>query len=366
MAPFERRLDSLRSALRSSGLGLAVVSTTDHMKYLIGWCETGHERLIALFVPATGRATLVVTALNASQAHAATGGLADTAPWTDTEGWQQVVSSLLAGVAGAIAIDDELHAGHLLQLQGLRPDGPYVSLSPVLGPLRASKDADELDAMRRSAAVTDAVVEECAAGLRPGVTEREVQAWVNAEYRRRGAEPAFALICFGPNTARPHHASGDRQLRDGDLVILDIGCFIDGYASDITRTLAFGEPDPEARRVYGIVHAAHMAAFAGWRAGMSGAELDRVVRGAIASAGYGDRFVHRTGHGIGLSVHESPYVASGSTTPLQPGMCFSVEPGVYLEGRFGVRLERIATVEAGGLASLNAPVPEHLPILAVR
>lgn len=366
MAPFQQRLDALRSALTDSGLALAVVSTTDHMRYLIGWCETGHERLIALFVPSQGRATLVVTALNSSQAQAVTDGLVETAAWTDRDGWHGVVAPILAAASSGVAIDDELHAGHLLHLQTLRPELRYVSLSPVLGALRARKDGDELAAMRRSAQVTDEVVEVCAASLRTGVTERQVQEWVNAEYRRRGAEPAFALICFGANTARPHHASGERALRDGDLVILDIGCFLDGYASDITRTLAFGEPDPEASAVYDLVHAAHMAAFDGWRPGMSGDQLDEVTRQVIEAGGYGPQFVHRTGHGIGLSVHEPPYIASGSDSPLLGGMCFSIEPGIYLEGRFGVRLERIATVGHEGLEPLNRPVPERLPVLEAR
>jgi Xaa-Pro aminopeptidase len=229
--------------------------------------------------------------------------------------------------------------------------------------LREIKTADELSLLRCSAEVTDAVYEECLPALREGMTELEMQEVIAQAYKRRGTRPAFAIVCFGANSALPHHHTGESRLKRGDIVVLDIGCVLDGYASDITRTVAFGDPDPEAFRVYEVVYAAHRAAFEAGRPGVTCESVDRAARAVIEQAGYGENFIHRTGHGIGLSTHEPPYIVEGNTRLLEEGMCFSDEPGVYLPGRFGVRVENIVTVTADGLRYLNADPPARLPLL---
>lgn len=366
MLAYASRIARLQRVLRSERLAGAVFAPTDQMRYLIGWAEPGHERLIALLVPAQGQPALVVPAMNAAQARDNPASLRDIRYWEDAEGWHDTVRRLLQSwqIEGrGLAIDDELHSVHLLGLQALLPGVSCIPAGDLMARLREVKTAEELALMERSAAVTDAVYEECLPALREGITEREMQDAIAQAYQRRGTRPAFALVCFGPNSARPHHSPGETRLKRGDVVIIDIGCLLDGYASDITRTVAFGVPDPEAKRVYEIVHAAHCAAREAGRPGVTCQAVDRAARRVIVRAGYGDYFIHRTGHGIGLSTHEPPYLVEGNRQRLRKGMCFSDEPGIYLPARFGVRIENIVTVTADGLRSLNAAPPSRMPIL---
>jgi Xaa-Pro aminopeptidase len=231
--------------------------------------------------------------------------------------------------------------------------------------LREIKTPEEIEAMAAAARLIDTIVEEAIGALREGMTERDLQDFVLAAFKRHGTRPSFTpLVCFGANAAMPHHSTGDTRLKRGDVVIIDIGCMADGYPSDITRTVAFGEPsDPEAAAVYEIVNEAHWAAREAAKPGMSGQDVDAVARKVITDAGYGEQFIHRTGHGIGLSTHEPPDIVKGNFEPLHPGMCFSIEPGIYLPGRFGVRIENIVTMTNEGVRSLNSDAPRRLRII---
>ena len=368
MKRFKERIQKLQIRLREENLGLAVFAPTDHMRYLTGWAETGHERLLVLFVPAEGDPVFLVPSLNAAQAKRNPAGLMTVLGWEDATGWTVKASDLFAewSVSGrGVAIDDELDAVHLLDLQKIAPDASYIAAATLMASLREIKSEDELAAMERSAKVTDEVYLEAIGELREGMTERELRDLIVAAYRKRGTRPEFAIVCFGANTAIPHHSPGDVKLEQGDLVLIDIGCKIDDYFSDITRTVAFGQPDPLAFEIYATVYAANKAALDQGRPGMTGEELDAVARGVIADAGYADYFIHRLGHGIGLSGHEHPYIVAGNTQELREGMCFSDEPGIYLPGRFGVRIENILTVTSSGLRSLNAdPSAELLVVQA--
>jgi Xaa-Pro aminopeptidase len=362
---YQQRIARLQQAMQAEGLCAAVFAPTDNMRYLTGWAEPGHERLIALFVPAQGDPAFVLTSLNVEQARHNPAGIADVRAWHDATGWQETVRQLLAErqIEGVIAVDDEMQSVHLLGLQQICPQARYTPAGDLMASLRQIKTSEELDALSRSAAVTDAVYAECLPQLREGMTERELQEIIAQAYKRRGTAPAFAIVCFGPNSALPHHHTGETRLKHGDIVILDIGCVIDGYYSDITRTLAFGEPEPEAKRVYEIVYRAHRAAFDAVRPGQTCETVDRAARAVIEQEGYGQQFIHRTGHGIGLSGHEPPSIVAGNAMPLQTTMCFSVEPGIYLPGRFGVRIENIVTVTETGARYLNADPPATLPIV---
>ncbi|HXG23558.1 MAG TPA: Xaa-Pro peptidase family protein, partial [Chthonomonadales bacterium] len=345
--------------------GGAIFAPTAQMRYLIGWAEPGHERLIALFVPATGEPALVVPSINVAQARENRAGIADVRAWADAQGWQGVVAELLEAwhlEGRGLAIDDELPSGHLLHIQRLAPNVPYVPAGELMARLRAIKSPEEIVWMEQSAAITDAVYEECLSALREGITEVELQDVIATAYARHGTKPAFAIVCFGPHSALPHHRPGSARLKPGDIVIIDIGCVWEEYFSDMTRTIAYGEPDPEARRVYEIVYAAHRAAFRAIKPGVPCEEVDAAARRVISEAGYGEYFIHRTGHGLGLSEHEAPYIVAGNRQPLHEGMCFSDEPGIYLEGRFGVRIENTVTVTAEGARYLNAKPPEKLPV----
>lgn len=363
MEPYLSRLAALRAQMASCRLAAAILAPTDHMRYLVGWADSGHERLLALVVTPDA-ARIVAPALNAADASANARSLSGVIPWTDADGWASAVAQALGDAAGGcVGIDDELHAGHLLRLQDMFPQARFSSVSGAMSALRAVKDAAELELLGRSAEITDDVCDVALRSLREGMTELELQGIIAEAYRERSVGMTFCIVGFGPNSAMPHHATDETRLRTGDVVIIDIGCGLQGYQSDITRTVAFGTPDPEAVEVYRIVRRAHEAVYGACRAGVAACELDRAARRVIEEAGYGPRFFHRLGHGIGLSGHEHPYITEGNAEPLALGNCFSNEPGVYLDGRFGVRIENCMVVTEDGGASLNRNAPLELPIL---
>jgi Xaa-Pro dipeptidase len=366
MPDYAQRIAKVQEVLRLKGLGGAVFAPSDQMRYLTGWAEYGHERLIALFVPSQGEPEFVVPSMNASQAKDNAAGISGVRGWEDETGWHGTVGDLLCkwNLNGqGLAVDDELFSVHLMGIQSLAPGSPCVPASDLMATLREIKTAEELDLMDKSGALTDAAYEESITELRQGMTELELQDRITQAYKARGTRPAFALICFGANSALPHHHVGITRLKTGDVVIIDIGCILDGYASDITRTVAFGEPDMEARNVYDIVYRAHRAAFDASKPGVTCDSVDKAARDVIDLAGYGDYFIHRTGHGIGLSTHEPPYIVKGNKQHVGVGMCFSDEPGIYLPGRFGVRIENIVTVTESGVRYMNAEPANHLIVV---
>ena len=365
MTDYAKRLSALTAALRDRGLSAAVIAPSDHMRYLIGWSEPGYERLIALVICTDGGAALVVPPVNADSAGAAAGALVQMRVWQDADGWEAALGGLLPS-EGVVAVDDELGAGHLLRMQALAPRLRWAPGEQVLAELRSRKSPQEIERMEGSGALADAVCAQVLASLARGLREEELYASIGERYHRAGADDFMALVCFGANAASPHHRSDGTALADGDVVVLDTGARLAGYWSDITRTVAFGAPDPEARRVYDLVYRAHRAGFAAVRPGATGEDVDRAAREVIEAAGYGDRFTHRTGHGLGLSVHEPPYLVGGSREPLREGSCVTVEPGVYLPGRFGVRVEAAVTVTASGARYLNVEPPAELEVVEVR
>ncbi len=357
--------------MRRQGSHLAVLSAREPMRYLCGWWEEGHERLVALFVPARGAPALVVPAMSGQQAAANPAGILDVRLWRDGTGWTPVVQSLLAefGIEEGmtVLVDEGLPAIHLLALQSMMPC-VYGLAGDLLWALRKTKSAEEIAALERAAMMIDVVVDEVISALREGMTERQAVRVTLEAIERQGSRPAFPpLVCFGENGAMPHHEADDTPLRRGDVAIIDIGCAAGDYLSDITRTVAFGEPaDPDARRVYETVYAAHIAArMAAAAPDATGEQVDAAARGVIEAAGWGPEFVHRTGHGIGMSPHEPPYIVAGERQRLLPGTTFSIEPGIYLPGRFGVRIENIVAVTDSGCRSLNAEPASSLLIIGI-
>ncbi len=325
------------------------------MGYLTGFFEDGHERLMILAVHEDGRSALLAPALSAT--HAQRCGIDDVRAWRDGEDPTALVRALAEewGLAEAgVAVDDEMRASVLLSVQGVLPSARFQPGLEVLTGLTAVKEPGELEAMRAAGRVADEALAPALAQLRPGMTELDVARVIEDEMLRGGGEPVFCIVASGPHSAEPHHETGDRCLEAGDVVVIDFGCVVDRYLSDITRTVALGEPPEGAREVYAVVHRAFMAGRGAVRPGVAGQEVDRAARAEIVAAGYGEAFVHRTGHGIGMRGHEPPYMTEGNAVPLAVGNCFSVEPGVYLPGRFGVRIENIVTVTADGHESLNA------------
>jgi len=365
MFDFERRLSSLREAMQSEGMAAALIAATDNMRYLTGWAEPAGERFLALWVPVVGNPVFLVPQLYADDVLARRCADIPVLVHADGDGWHDLAARCLAGLAAgaAVLVDDELQAGHLLDLQRLGPSCKWIASSTVMPRLRALKSPDEIQAMERSASLADTVFLSVLDDLRPGTTEAGVQTAILRRFADGGAESSWAIVAFGPNSALPHHRSGGKPLEPGAVAVLDLGCSLDGYQSDITRTVAIGRADPDAARIYDVVLAAHEAAMSHARPGVACQQVDRAARRIISEAGHGPQFVHRTGHGIGLSTHEPPNLVEGDLTVLAPGMCFSDEPGIYLPGRFGVRIENIICITEDGARSLNAPAPTTLPVL---
>ena len=265
-----------------------------------------------------------------------------------------VSTAALLDEDGRYAISDPAWAMHLLGLQKALPKTSYVSMTAALPMLRAVKGDDELERLAAAGAAADASLEEIVGVQFAGRTEREIAADLAGFLRKHGhSQVDFTVVGSGPNGANPHHEMGDRVIEEGDMVVLDFGGLKDGYGSDTTRTVHVGEATVEEREVFEIVRQAQQAGFEAVRPGVACQEVDRAARKVIADAGYGEYFIHRTGHGIGLTTHEPPYMVEGEAQPLEPGMCFSIEPGIYLPGRFGVRIEDIVVATQDGGRRLN-------------
>jgi len=265
---------------------------------------------------------------------------------------------------GRYAISDSAWAMHLLGLQEQLPGSGYVSMTQSLPMLRAVKDADELQRLTAAGEAADAAFYDIVEVQFAGRKETEVGADLADALRAHGHSAVdFTVVGSGPNGANPHHEIGERVIEEGDMIVLDFGGMKDGYASDTTRTVHVGEPADEERRVHEIVQRAQQAGYEAVRPGVACQDIDRASRKVIADAGYGEYFIHRTGHGIGLTTHEPPYMVEGEAQPLEPGMCFSIEPGIYLPRRFGVRIEDIVVVTEDGGRRVNA-TPHELRIVA--
>ncbi len=365
---YEIRLSRVRTAMHEHGLDTLILTPGAAMRYLAGFSETGHERLLALIIPDDQPWLFVTPALNASQVRANPAGIGDVRVWDDAQGWQGLLREICTDLTldiGILGLDDDMPARFSLAMQEIMPTTLLKLASPVFGPLRAVKDTSELAAMQHAADATDALIAPAYAACVPGASERDIAAAIQNTLASLGAEASFdAIVATGANGASPHHHMGKSKLQPGDIVVLDFGARVDGYHGDITRVVAVGHASDEARRVYDIVYQAQAAAFAAVRPGASGHDIDAAARQVIANAGYGEFFIHRTGHGIGLDDHETPFIVAGNRSKLLPGNCFSIEPGIYLPGKFGVRLENIVCVTEDGTArAFNQPISPTLPIL---
>jgi Xaa-Pro aminopeptidase len=349
----ERRLRTLEAA-EAAGLGGILVSPGPDLAYLTAYTPPPLERLTLLVLSAGADPTLVVPTLERPLAESAAG-----APGLTMRDWRDGRDDPYAIVAGMLglgryAVTDRTWASHLLALGRAAPDGSFVAAGEAVPLLRAVKDAYEIERLRAVAKAADAAFADVIELPFAGSAETEIAAELDRLLREHGHQRVdFTIVGSGPNGASGHHEPGERRIQAGDAVVMDFGGMRDDYCSDITRTVFVGEPSDEEREVYAIVRAAQQAAFEAVRPGAAAQDVDRAARAVITEAGYGERFVHRTGHGIGLEVHEPPYIVEGDETSLQAGMTFSDEPGIYLEGRFGVRIEDQVAVTAQGAERLN-------------
>jgi Xaa-Pro aminopeptidase len=367
---YPARLEACRRTLAEREMAALLVGVGPDLRYLTGFVGEPMERLTLLVVPANGAVSFVVPRLEAEKASTTPlvrAGAAAVVPFEETDDAALVVADLLAHPETAtgsaawrpLGVSNRLWAMHVLQLQHAMPGRRFQSASAVMRDLREVKDADEAELLRLASQAADRALEGIAAGRLVGRTEADVGREIRRRLIDEGHDVAdFAIVGSGPNSASPHHDAGERVLAVGEPVVLDIGGTRAGYASDTTRTLWIaGEagigPDAEFERVYGLVREANEKATAAVAPGVAAESVDAVARRVISDAGYGEAFTHRVGHGIGLEVHEDPYMVAGNTTRLEPGMAFSVEPGIYLRGRFGVRLENIVLCAPEGHEMLN-------------
>lgn len=353
MTEFERRTQSLRARMMDAGVDLVALGPTSNMRYLAGFVPHPDERLCLLLI-SPGAVQAVVPKLNAEEWAAHVDLSLHT--WADDVGPEAALRAALSGVASLkkLAIDGAMRADFLLRL--LEAGRPEITMpvASLLAPLRARKSAEEIEALARAAAQADRAMQAAVDACQPGVSEAQV-AWAAEEaFRLDGAdEVCFTLVASGPNGAYPHHHSGGRRLEEGDAIILDIGASLDGYKSDITRMVFLGEPPAEFLDAYDAVLEANSRGRAAVAPGVTAEAVDRAARDSLEGRGYGDFFIHRTGHGLGLDVHEAPWILAGNQDTLEMGMTFSVEPGVYLPGRFGVRIEDIVAVTDTGVRTLT-------------
>ncbi|HKE51421.1 MAG TPA: Xaa-Pro peptidase family protein [Actinomycetes bacterium] len=350
------RLQRAQRATAVAGLDALLITPGADLRYLTGYDATALERLTCLVLPANGDPVLVVPTLERPAAEASGAGKLglEITAWEETDDPYALVASMVPD-ARTVAVDNHMWAEKVIALRAALPGAEQRLAGAVLRELRIRKTAEEVEELRRAAAAIDEVHAQVSEWLRPGRTEREVgkdiaDAIVAAGHLRAD----FVIVGSGPNGASPHHEISDRVIQAGDPVVVDIGGPMpSGYCSDSTRTYVVGEPPADFLAYYDALLTAQISACEAVRPGVSCESIDAVARDLLTEAGYGEHFIHRTGHGIGLEVHEDPYLVAGNTRRLEPGMAFSIEPGVYLPGRHGARIEDIVVCTETGGERLN-------------
>lgn len=356
---YQERLERAQREMARQGIDLLLIGPSSDLFYLIGYDAHLSERLNLLGLRQEGKPFLVLPVLEAPLAQRAK-DLVEMHAWGETESPSELVAKLVGPVAGqTIGVGDQLWSGFLLKLQAAMPEANWQSALPVMRPLRVQKDERELELLAEVARRTDEAWHEfIEGGPISGLTETQAMERLASLMQKRGLSGGFGICASGPNSASPHHHTGDRTIERGDVVIFDWGSTLEGYHSDVTRTVVVGEPTEEFRKVYDIVRRANQATLEAVKPGVACQDLDKVARDLITAEGYGDAFLHRVGHGLGLDVHEEPYLVGGNETPLAEGMVFSDEPGIYLEGRFGVRIEDTVVCTSDGGRRLNEATRE--------
>ncbi|RJS89031.1 aminopeptidase P family protein [Candidatus Bathyarchaeota archaeon] len=352
---FKRRAEKAIGLLRGRGVEGLLLFPGVELFYLTGFSIGLSERPSAALIPFEGEPVLIVPELERE--------LRGQRPWIrEVETWREEEDpfDLIAenlrrrGLSRSkVGICETAPWGWVKRLEERLPTARFVDASEVVNSLRMVKEEGELDRIRRACGITDRAVEAGFQGLEEGMTELELASAIREEMRRLGGMPQFCLVLFGEKAALPHGRPGERRLRRGDVVLVDAGASVDGYFSDLTRTVVFGEATARQRRIWEVVLRANRAAFEAIRPGTTCEEADGAARRVIEEEGFGEFFIHRLGHGVGLQVHEHPYLVKGNRMPLRPGMTFTIEPGIYIVGEIGVRIEDTALCTPEGCESLT-------------
>ena len=355
---YGERVRRARAEMAAQGIDVALLSVGLDLPYLVGYNAMPLERLTMLVLPRDGEATLLIPRLEAPRVTALP-GVFHLLPWNETDDPVAVTAQLVRAVqpmARVIAVGDQMWARFLVELLPLLPDVTFHRAVDVMGPLRMHKDTAEIDALRAAGAAVDRIATALQAGEIPlvGRTEAQVSADLSARILAEGHDVVnFAIVAAGENAASPHHHPGSRVIQKNEIVLCDFGGTMNGYCSDITRCVYLGSVPGDVSEAYDVLHEAEAAAVQAAVVGTPCEEVDATARRIIAAAGFGDYFIHRTGHGIGMDAHEEPYIVSGNTLPLAAGHAFSIEPGIYMPGRWGMRLEDIVVATDAGPDSMN-------------
>ena len=355
LAVLQERLAATQRLMREREIDSLFVAPSSDMVYLLNLPAHASERLVVLAVPQDGAPQVVVPTLEASR-FAAVRDLVTLHTWDETENPVELLRRVVGSAeAPVIAVSEQMWSIFLLRMLEWLPTATFVGAGNLLRELRMVKDEAELAALGEAAHRADLAWDEFVATTTlAGKTERDAALALTDLRAKHGLEVHGIGICAsGPNSAAPHHMTGDRTISEGDVVIFDFGGTYDHYTADVTRTVVIGEPTAEQRACYAIVEAANDAALAALKPGNTCQDVDRAAREVITRAGYGPAFIHRVGHGLGLDGHEEPYLVEGNTLPLRAGMVVSDEPGIYLEGRFGIRIEDAVIVRDGGGEKIN-------------
>jgi Xaa-Pro aminopeptidase len=358
---YRHRMARAATASAERGVDALLITPSPDYAYLLGYRAPAMERLTCLVVPAEGRPTLILPRLEEPLARSELGELADgieLIAWGETEDPIRIVQAAV-GSAMRVAVQDQMWARFALRLVAALDPAQIVEAGPTMSALRRVKSADEVSALRAAAEAADRAMQAITAERLSGRSEIEVARRIRELLIAAGHDTAeFAIVASGPNAASPHHVPGDRVIGQGDAIVLDIGGTVDGYCSDTSRTAFVGTPPPEFAALYEVLRQAQAAACDAVRPGVGAAGIDAVARDLITDAGYGEAFLHRTGHGIGLETHEEPYIVSSNADPLVEGNAFSVEPGIYIRDAWGARIEDIVVCTDAGGERLNTTSTE--------
>ncbi len=363
---YQERYQRAKEVMAEKGIDYLFIGPGADLQYLIGTPGMDNERMMLMVIAQKGEPAMIVPALE-KLATSKYAGFFELLDWTDAEGPQGRLHQLVGSASGPVkaAVGNQLWSMFLLELQKVLPDAEWSRASEVLKALRIIKSAEEGQLLKDAAAIADKAFTDIVKLQFSGRTERELMGDINGLLLKYGQEKMlFCIVGSGPNGAQPHHHTGDRVIEPGDVVVLDFGGAYKGYCSDMTRTVLVegGTPDPDFEKVYNLVNQARAAGHKQARPGVSCESVDAAARQVITEGRYGQYFVHRTGHGIGMEVHEEPYIVGGNSLTLEPGMAFSIEPGIYLPGRFGVRIEDIAIVTEDGEENINLSTHDYVRV----